>query len=131
MNRFRNRFRKRFRRFRFSFLVSILAALLPGTAMAGFDCTGKAEDQFTAVCHDAEIMQLSRAVDASFARGDYAGSVEELTPVAGDPIAAVPVVAAFVASLSHPPLWRKFHAGAVGPYAVTPEAWKEILAAAE
>jgi hypothetical protein len=31
----------------------------------------------------------------------------------------------------HPPLWRKFHAGAVGPYAVTPEAWDEILAAAE
>jgi len=28
-------------------------------------------------------------------------------------------------------LWRKFHAGAVGPYAVTPEAWDEILAAAD
>ena len=61
---------------------------------------------------------------------DYAGSVEELTPVARDH-AAVPVVAALVASLIHPPLWRKFHAGAVGPYAVTPEAWDEILAAAE
>jgi hypothetical protein len=39
--------------------------------------------------------------------------------------------AALVASLIHPPLWRKFHAGAVGPYAVTPEAWDEIQAAAE
>jgi predicted ATP-grasp superfamily ATP-dependent carboligase len=74
---------------------------------------------------------LSEAFDAIFARGDYAGSVEELTPVSGDPVAAVPVVAALIASLIHPPLWRKFHAGAVGPYAVTPEAWKEILAAAE
>jgi len=44
---------------------------------------------------------------------------------------AVPLVAALVASLIHPPLWRKFHAGAVGPYAVTPEAWDKILAAAE
>ena len=81
--------------------------------------------------HGARGAVVREAFDAIFARGDYAGSVEELTPVAGDPVAAVPVVAALVASLIHPPLWRKFHAGAVGPYAVTPEAWDEILAAAE
>jgi len=81
--------------------------------------------------HGARGAILREAFDSIFARGDYAGSVEELTPVAGDPVAAVPVVAALVASLIHPPLWRKFHAGAVGPYAVTPEAWDEILAAAE
>jgi len=74
---------------------------------------------------------LREAFDAAFARGDYAGSAEELTPVAGDPVAAVPAVAALLASLIYPPLWRKFHAGAVGPYAVTPEAWDKILAAAE
>jgi len=74
---------------------------------------------------------LREAFDAIFVRRDYAGSVEELTPVAGDPVAAVPVLAAFVASLIHPPLWQKFHTGAVGPYAVTPKAWNEILAAAE
>jgi hypothetical protein len=74
---------------------------------------------------------LREAFDAIFAQGDYARSVEELTPVAGDPIAAAPVVAALIASLIHPPLWRRFHAGAVGPYAVTPEAWDRILAAAE
>jgi ATP-grasp domain len=73
---------------------------------------------------------LREAFDAIFARGDYAGSVEELTPVAGDPFAATPVVAALIASLIYPSLWQKFHAGAVGPYAVTPEAWDEILAAA-
>jgi hypothetical protein len=81
--------------------------------------------------HGARGAVLREALDAIFARGDYAGSVEELTPVVGDPVAAVPVVAALVASVIHPPLWRKFHTGAVGPYAVTPEAWDEILAAAE
>ena len=81
--------------------------------------------------HGTRGAVLREAFDAIFARGDYAGSVEELTPVAGDPVAAVPVVEALVASMIHPPLWRKFHAGAVGPYAVTPEAWDEILAAAE
>jgi predicted ATP-grasp superfamily ATP-dependent carboligase len=81
--------------------------------------------------HGTRGAVLREAFEASFARGDYAGSIEELTPIAGDPVAAVPVVAAFVASLIHPPLWRKFHAGAVGPYAVTPEAWDKILAAAE
>jgi ATP-grasp domain len=81
--------------------------------------------------HGARGAVLHEALYAIFARGDYAGSIEELTPVAGDPIAAIPVVAALLASLIHPPLWRKFHAGAVGPYAVTPEAWDEILAAAE
>ena len=74
---------------------------------------------------------LREASDAIFARGDYTGSIEELTPVVGDPYAAVPIVAALVASLIHPPLWRKFHAGAVGPYEVTPKAWDQIRAAAE
>ena len=81
--------------------------------------------------HGTRGAVLREAFDAAFARGDYAGSVEELTPVASDPVAAVPVVAALFASVIHPPLWRKFHTGAVGPYAVTPKAWNEILAAAE
>ena len=81
--------------------------------------------------HGSRRAILREAFNAIFARGDYVGSVEELTPVAGDPVAAVPVVAALVASLIHPSLWRKFHAGAVGPYAVTPKAWNEILAAAD
>ena len=74
---------------------------------------------------------LREAFNAIFARGDYAGSAEELTPAAGDPMAVVPVAAALVATLIHPPLWRKFHSGAVGPYALTPEAWDKILAAAK
>ena len=58
-------------------------------------------------------------------------SPDGVTAIPDAPVAAVPVVAALVASLIHPALWRKFHAGAVGPYAVTPEAWDEILAAAD
>jgi predicted ATP-grasp superfamily ATP-dependent carboligase len=81
--------------------------------------------------HGARGAVLREAFDAILARGVYAGSLEELTPVADDPLAAVPVVAALAASLIYPPLWRKFHTGAVGPYAVTPEAWNEIMAAAE
>jgi glutathione synthase/RimK-type ligase-like ATP-grasp enzyme len=81
--------------------------------------------------HGARGAVLREAFNAIFARGDYAGSIEELTPVTGDPIAAIPVVTALLASLIHPPLWRKFHAGAIGPYAVSPEAWDEILAAGE
>ena len=73
---------------------------------------------------------LREAVDAIYARARYAGSTEELTPIAGDPIAAIPVLVALGATLISPSLWRKFHAGAVGPYAVTPEAWAQILAAA-
>jgi predicted ATP-grasp superfamily ATP-dependent carboligase len=71
------------------------------------------------------------ARDAICARGDFAGSGEELTPITGDPVAAVPVAVALVALSISPSLWRKFHADAVGPYAVTPKAWSEILAAAE
>ena len=74
---------------------------------------------------------LREAFDAIFARGDYAGSTEELTPVGGDPLAAVPVAAALAATLVRPSLWRMFHSGAVGPYALTPEAWRQITATGE
>lgn len=36
-------------------------------------------------------------------RGPYAGSSEELTPVQADPVTAVPMIAAAVACLLHPP----------------------------
>lgn len=80
--------------------------------------------------HGARGAVLREAFDAICARGDYADAVEELTPVAGDPLAALPALAALFASLIYPPLWRKFHAGAVGPYALTPQAWDAIRAAA-
>ncbi len=68
---------------------------------------------------------------ALYRRGDYANSVEELTPVSGDPLAAVPVVIALSLTLARPSLWRLCHSGAVGAYALRPEGWERILAAAD
>jgi predicted ATP-grasp superfamily ATP-dependent carboligase len=73
---------------------------------------------------------LREAKEAILARGEYDGSIEELTPVFGDPMAAIPVAAALAATLLHPPLWRRFHGGAVGPYALTQDAWRQIIASA-
>jgi hypothetical protein len=73
---------------------------------------------------------LREARDVLLARNAYAGSHEELTPFRGDPLTALPVLTVLLATLLHPPLWRKFHAGAVGPYALTPNAWRQILAEA-
>ena len=59
-------------------------------------------------------------------RGPYAGSAEELTPLRGDPLAGVPVVAAAIATLASPGAHRLFTEGAVESYALTPEAWGRI-----
>lgn len=74
---------------------------------------------------------VGEAYAAMFSRGVYSGSQEELTPLVGDPIAALPVAAALSTTLLRPRLWRIFHAGAVGPYAVTEQAWNAIIADAE
>jgi uncharacterized protein len=64
-----NSFQKRF----LCFLVfPMLVAAMPGAAAAGFDCTGKDAGPFTAICHDAELMRLDHAVDASFVRVQHA-----------------------------------------------------------
>lgn len=81
--------------------------------------------------HGSRRAVLRELVDVVRGRGDFANAAEELTPVHGDPIAAVPVAAAVLATLLGPSLWRAFHAGAVGPYALTPEGWQEILSARE
>jgi glutathione synthase/RimK-type ligase-like ATP-grasp enzyme len=62
---------------------------------------------------------------------DYKDAAEELTPVGGDLVAAIPVVVATLAALIKPSLWRRFYAGATGPYSLTPEAWHKIIAASE
>jgi hypothetical protein len=59
----------------------------------------------------------------------YEGTVEELTPTAGDPLGALPVILAVAATLIDPSLWRLFHSGATGAYSLTPEAWRKIVAA--
>jgi ATP-grasp domain-containing protein len=52
---------------------------------------------------------------------------EELTPVHGDWLAALPVVAMTAALLVRPGLGRRFAGGAVANYALTPQAWDLIL----
>ena len=59
--------------------------------------------------------------------GSYQGSAEELTPVRGDPLAAVPVVATTAALLIRPALWRQFTSGSVAGYALTPAGWDQLL----
>jgi biotin carboxylase len=59
--------------------------------------------------------------------GPYRGSVEELTPVSGDPRAAVPVVATTAMMLARPALWRLLASGSVAGYALTPAGWESLL----
>jgi hypothetical protein len=71
------------------------------------------------------LRELSQAVLGLRA---YEQSREELTPVRHDARAALPVVAVTAAVLIWPAWWRWFAGGAVGNYALTPEAWKTICA---
>jgi predicted ATP-grasp superfamily ATP-dependent carboligase len=66
------------------------------------------------------LRELAHADDAA----------EELTPIAGDPLAAVPVLAAAAAMLVSPRAASLFTEGAVAAYALTPPAWAQILASA-
>jgi hypothetical protein len=69
---------------------------------------------------------------AAARRGDFRDSAEELTPLRGpDPVAAVPVTVAAIATLIRPAAWRHFTSGAASSYALTPAAWAEVLAAGE
>ena len=81
--------------------------------------------------HGTRRAIVTEAYEAMFSRSVYSASREELTPLTGDGIAALPVAAALAATLVRPGLWRMFHTGAVGPYAVTAEAWNMILADAD
>ena len=73
---------------------------------------------------------LREAAQAWLRRGPYSGSQEELTPTAGDWLACVPVMTALAATVLSPSLGRIFQRGAVGAYALTPEAWDAIVASA-
>jgi len=64
--------------------------------------------------------------------GDYRSSTEELTPVrwpgAGtDPVTAIPVTVATLATLIRPAAWRHFAGGATSAYALSPAAWQALL----
>jgi len=67
--------------------------------------------------------------DALRRGGDYRESTEELTPLRGDPLAAVPVTVAALATLIRPAMWQYFAGGAVGAYSLTPDGWDQLTSA--
>lgn len=78
--------------------------------------------------HGGRRRAIARELGAGLLRrGPYAGSREELTPTRGDPVAAVPVLAAAAVTLAVPAAHRVFTSGAVGAYALTPTAWERIV----
>ncbi|HKM61549.1 MAG TPA: hypothetical protein VJY39_03575 [Acidisphaera sp.] len=80
--------------------------------------------------HAGRRSAIAREIVAAVcARGGYRAAVEELTPLHRDPLAAVPAVAAALLTLLRPSFWRLFHSGAVGSYALTPDAWETIVSA--
>jgi hypothetical protein len=62
--------------------------------------------------------------------GRYAGSIEELTPARHDPLALAPLALASAATLVRPRSWSWFATGSVGSYALSPDGWERIVAAA-
>jgi glutathione synthase/RimK-type ligase-like ATP-grasp enzyme len=75
------------------------------------------------------LRELLRALTRT---GDYRHSTEELTPVrwpgAGlDPVTAIPVIAAALATVIRPAAGRYFTAGATSAYALSPAAWAALL----
>jgi hypothetical protein len=69
---------------------------------------------------------LRDVLQAASGRGAYAKSVEELTPVRGDPRTAIPLIGATAVTLARPAAWRWFSHGAVDAYALTPRSWRSI-----
>jgi hypothetical protein len=63
-------------------------------------------------------------------RGPYRHSVEELTPMAHDWRAVLPVLAASLVTLASPSTSSLFTEGSVANYALTPAGWSAIVSAA-
>lgn len=59
-------------------------------------------------------------------RGDYTGSVEELTPLSGDPPTAALLTGVGTALVARPSTWEWFSSGSVEAYALTPAAWRTV-----
>ena len=69
----------------------------------------------------AELLAAARRA------GAYRGSREELTPLAGDPLAGIPIAMAAVATLVQPAAWQWFVGGSVQNYSISPEGWRELV----
>src|SRR4029077_20941293 len=62
---------------------------------------------------------LRELITALEGLNEYEGAAEELTPVGGDLVSAIPIVVVALATLIEPSLWRRFYAAATGPYSLT------------
>ncbi|MHB8295967.1 MAG: hypothetical protein ACYDH5_15385 [Acidimicrobiales bacterium] len=76
------------------------------------------------------VLLLGELVAAQRKTGLYAGSLEELMPRHGDPLALMRLLVASIATVVLPVTWRRFTTGSVANYALTSEGWDQILAAA-
>jgi hypothetical protein len=63
--------------------------------------------------------------------GLYVGSHEELTPLRGDPLSAVPLLRAAITTLIRPSSWAALASGSIANYALSPQGWEQIRAHAE
>ncbi len=70
----------------------------------------------------------TEAASAILHRGPYWDSREELTPAHGDVRALIPAAIVTAGLLARPAAWRWFAASATEAYALTPEAWRDIVA---
>ena len=82
--------------------------------------------------HGGRRRDVLRELRAAVTRtGSYRHSREELTRAGWrDPVAGAPVALALATTLVSPGLWRRFTGGATSAYALTPEGWDSLLAAA-
>lgn len=69
---------------------------------------------------------LAEVVAAARNRGPYRCSCEELTPIRGDIVAAIPLAATISSLMASPKLRRSFASTAIANYALTPAAWLAI-----
>ncbi|HXP20636.1 MAG TPA: hypothetical protein VN840_13420 [Streptosporangiaceae bacterium] len=70
---------------------------------------------------------LTEVLAAARHRGEYRGSIEELTPARSDLRAAIPVGVAVLAVTARPSAWRWFSSGSVSGYSLTPQGWRQIV----
>jgi glutathione synthase/RimK-type ligase-like ATP-grasp enzyme len=79
------------------------------------------------------LRELLQALTGS---GPYRHGTEELTPVRWpgtgvDPVTAIPVAAATLATLIRPAAWQHFAARATSAYSLSPAAWQALLEKAQ
>ena len=69
---------------------------------------------------------LGEVLVAARREGAYRASREELTPLAHDPMAIVPVALAVAATVAAPRSWSWFTSGSVTSYALTDAGWRAL-----